>query len=302
MPYASVSGVAAASIGSVAGVAAGGAGGDLSDQHYGSLLTDGVDTVSSIRLPQLTVTASATPHSPGSWVEVDASLSADAGGVVIIPQGTIASTGADGSTLLEIGTGSGGAETVWATLGVGYRGATGGFTAGGPFHIVPGFIASGTRVAVRARSAVASQTVNPFVLFLPADKTIDFGAPTTFQANTGTSRGLTLTAPGSLNTKGGWTELVASTAQDFNALCVCPQGAAGTGMVTSGVLVDIGIGASTAETVLIGDLYGLGNTSEFYTWRTPMTYGVDIPAGSRLSARYQRAGAGNAVDLIVVAA
>lgn len=289
-------------IASVSGVTAPAGAGDLSDQYIGSLLAEGVNTATSARQAALTVNANATPHDPGSWVEVDPSLSADAAGVIIYATAALSTGTTNSSTLLQIGTGAGGAETVWATIGVGYRGTSAMFTPPNPPHVVPGFIAAGTRVALRARSAIANQPTDPIVVFLPATKTLDFGAPVTWQADTATSRGLTLTAPGSLNTKGAWTEMVASTSGDLNALCICPQGAGGTAMSATGVLVDIGIGASTAETVLIADVHGFGNTAEFYGWRNPMTYGVNIPAGSRISARYARNNAGNAVDLILVGA
>jgi hypothetical protein len=74
-------------------------------------------------------------------------------------------------------------------------------------------------------------------------------------------------------------------------------------MTATGVLVDIGIGAASAETVLIADIYVQGSTSESLVLRSPVTYGVDIPAGSRLSARWARASATNSsLDCFLVGA
>lgn len=268
----------------------------LAAQAPSNPTSDGVTAAASIRAVVAAV-ASVTPHTAGAWVEVDAALAADCSGIVVAITGSTNSTGADSSTLLEIGTGASSSEVVWATIGVGFLNP-GGVVA---MITVPGFIAAGTRVAVRARSVIASQQVIAVYSFLPT-KTLAPAAPTTYGADTATSRGTTITAPGALNTKGAWTQIAASTAVEHGLVLVCPQGAAGTAMAASGVLIDIGIGGSGSEAVLIGDIAIVGSTAELYQARSPLTYGVPIPAGSRLSARYARANTGNAVDLVLVAA
>lgn len=269
-----------------------------SDQFPGAILATGVDTSTSVRA-SVTATASATPHTAGSYVQVTASTPAAAGGLMISLSADTNVSGADSSTLLEIATGAVGFAVTWATIGIGYRNSG---TAGSGAPIwVPGYIPSGTRISVRARSAVASQVVNAVYTFLPAKDTV-LATPTTYQANTGTSRGLTITAPGSLNTKGAWTEITSSTSSAHSVLGLYPQGVAGTAMSTSGVIFDIGTGGSGSETVLIPDVYIGGQSLEFYAPRSPQVYGITIPSGTRISARYARANTGNALDLVVVGA
>lgn len=259
-----------------------------SDQYPGALLPGDVTAASSTR-GTVTATASDTAHVAGAWVEVDASLSAAADGIYIGVSAPIATNGADTSTIFDIGIGAASLETVWARIGIGYGGR----------HIrIPGHIAAGTRVAVRIQSVTVSRALTVTVSFLPKLGS-GFGSPVTYQADSATSRGLTLTAPGSLNVKGAWTEIVASTAAIIAALAVTPQGAGGTTMNGSGVLIDLAVGAAASEAVVVSDIYLLGSASEFYVPLSPKTYGVNIPAGSRISARYQRAHAGNAVDLIL---
>lgn len=270
------------------------AGGSLTDQASGALLDDGVTTASSVRA-SVTATASATPHTAGSYVEIDPSLSANAAGIWVTVSTDASSAGADSSTLLEIATGAAASEVAWATVAAGYRAGN-----PGPFF-VPGFIASGARVAVRCRSAIVSQSIAASYAFAPV-KSIAPAAPVTMGEVTAASRGTTVTAPGSLNTKGAWTEIVSSTASAFGLVYAGIQAAGATTMNASGVLIDIGIGAAAAETVLISDLYYPGNASEFYRPNSTFTFGVSVPAGSRLSARYQRANANNAVDLLLVGA
>lgn len=271
----------------------GGGGGDATDQFPSASLGDGVDASTSARAT-IVCTAHATPHTAGDWVEVDPSLSADAAGVVVTLTAATNASGADTSTLLEIGTGAAASEVVWATVGIGYR------TLNAQM-VVPGLLAAGTRVAVRCRSVITLKTVSAAYAFTPA-KSVALGAPSTYGADTATSHGVTLTAPGSLNTKSAWTEITASTAADIAALLVSVQGAAATALSGSGVLIDIAVGAAGSEVAVITDVYLHGDASERYDPRSLLTYGLAISAGSRIAARYQRASTNNVVDLILVGA
>lgn len=269
----------------------------LSLPYPSSPLSDGVASASSSRTA-VTVTASSTPHSTAgaSWVEVEPSLSADADGIVLYADVATNGNSVDTSTLLEIGLGGAGAEVVWTTIPVGYRPAGTGPTR------VPGGIPAGSRVSFRLRSAVASKSVGPIhVAFEPA--TVGLLAPVTIGADTATSRGVTLTAPGSLNTKGPWTELAASTPEDLTVIYLGPQGAGSTNFISAvGLLIDLGIGPSGSEQVVVGDVGISSSSQELLTIRFPMTYAVDVPAGSRLVARYARGASTIPLDLIVVGA
>lgn len=273
----------------------GGGSGDAADQFLG-LLSDGVAAASSSRL-SFAVTASATPHTEGSWVEVDASLSAAASGLLITPTVATAINSTDTSSLLEIGVGAAAAETVWATVAVGYAPVN---VPNHPIH-VPGGLAAGTRVSVRLRSAVALHSCTADIFFI-AEGSVLLGAPVTYGANTATSRGVDLTVPGSLNTKGAWTQIVASTTEDLVALTTCIQGAADLSLTGTNpeVLVDVGIGPAASETVLIADMFLVAQAIEAYARRSPQTFEVAAPLGSRLSARYAHAAVANTVDLFLV--
>lgn len=269
--------------------------GGNANQFPGASTTDGVTGGSSLR-DTVTATASATPHTPGSYAEIDASLSGDAGGVFLRLTANTASSGTNSSTVIEIATGASGSEVAWATVAIGYL-----ITEEQLY--VPGFIASGTRVAVRVRSNTASKAVSAIYTFLASPTTAP-GAPVTMGGTNiaTTSRGVSITAPGSLNTKGAWTEIVASTSAAFTSLMVGCQADGDTSTAVAGTLVDIGIGAASSETVLISDIYLVWATNESFKYWSPATFGVSIPAGSRLSARYQRADANNPLDVILVGA
>lgn len=270
-----------------------GGGGSVADQFPSNPTSNGVTTASSIR-NTTTITAAGTANTWGSWVQVHSSLTADIDRLHLMIQAATAANGVDTSTLLQLGTGGSGSETAFITIAVGYSTGPRAFT-------IPGFIASGTRVSARLASQVTSKSVDVISTVFPA-KTSHVTAPVAYGVDTANSRGVLLSAPGSLNTKGAWTEITASTSAAHTALLVCPQGGGATNISSANVLIDIGIGASSSETVIIGDLHGVTTASESITWTTPMLYGLDVPSGSRLSARYQRANANNTVDLFLVAA
>ncbi len=108
------------------------------------------------------------------------------------------------------------------------------------------------------------------------------------------SNGVTITASGTANTMGSYTELVASTAFDATWLYVM-LGTNASSTVDSSMLVDIGIGAASSEQVLAPTLMAGGAAS--WAGDSPMIYAfnVFVPAGSRLSARCQSATASRTI-------
>lgn len=102
------------------------------------------------------------------------------------------------------------------------------------------------------------------------------GGPSQTASGPAISNGISLTANATANTKAtSWTELIASLTYDIDWLLITLQP---NGSVA--YLVDIGIGAATAEVVLIDNLYlDLGPRSFLFPLR--------VEAGVRLSARCQ---------------
>lgn len=269
--------------------------GTRSDQRPSPLLATNVNSAASTRTT-VTSTSSSTPFTAGAWWQITASLPAACDGVVVFPTGATNIAGSDTSTVLEIGTGASGSETVWATVAVGFNSS--------PFPLtVPGHLAAGTRVAVRTRSAVPSFAVGAYYSFTAA-KDLSPGSPVTWGGASiaTTARGVGLTVPGSLNTKGAWTEIVASTSVAVSQLALYAQCAGNNTMPSGSLLIDIGVGASGSESVVIPDLAYATSTSEWLLARGPQAYGVDIPAGSRIAARYARSASNATVDLILVGA
>ncbi len=268
-------------------------------------LTDGASSATSLRAP-ITVVASATPHAVGTWVEVVSALSADVGAVAISLAFPTAASGADTSTLLNLGVGPAAAEIIKiGSIGVGWIHA--GSSASGvsqnfAFHpgwLFPLFIPKGSRVAIQTQSLVVSKSYSVLIHFfplslngpIPADKVVSIGD------NLAASKGVTLTVPGAINTKGAWTQITAATAEPFAGLGVSIQGGADVSELAAEQLVDIGMGASGNETVLIPDLAVHTTAAEQVTIQSPLVYGVPIPPGARLVARYATSLTGSSLDV-----
>jgi hypothetical protein len=101
----------------------------------------------------------------------------------------------------------------------------------------------------------------------------------TFGTSSGTTShgGTTVTSSGSVDTKGSWTQIAASTSFDAAAIYLNLD----TAFTDTNYLLDIGVGAAASETILIPDVMiaAEGGKGVF------VTFPVTIPAGSRIAAR-----------------
>src|SRR4029077_20914892 len=105
---------------------------------------------------------------------------------------------------------------------------------------------------------------------------------TTAASTTGT----TITASGSINTKGSWTVLIASLGAD----CVFATfEILGTVGATRHSLLDIGIGATGSEKVIISNI----SVESSATVITRFSIAISILAGTQIQARCQSATASN---------
>ncbi len=116
-----------------------------------------------------------------------------------------------------------------------------------------------------------------------------------------TTPGTTITASGSTNTKGNWTQLVASLGFDAQLIIINAANSAVAATDTS-TLLDIGIGASSSESVLIPDLL-VGWTPVTDAAGSPRHYifPLYVPSGSRISARCASARVSNTVAVWITA-
>jgi len=88
-----------------------------------------------------------------------------------------------------------------------------------------------------------------------------------------------------VGSKGSWAQMIASTAQDSYGIIICINSNY-TASASRNSVIDIGIGASSSETVLIPDLIG-GNAATYALGGQYYYFPLLIPAGTRISARSQ---------------
>lgn len=247
------------------------------------LLPDNISASTGSALA-VTCVGSTTPNNfstPGAWVEIEPSLSADSSGVHVIIDSAVGAGATVTSTMLQIGTGAGGAETALSTFTVSNAGTINNL-------FVPGFIASGTRVSVRVFSAAESdKSVIARYAFASGS---NISTPTTYNGSSPATAAQGVSVSTGSATEGAWTEISSSTSEDIDVAALFIGFAGDVGVSSSVFLqLDIGYGASSSEVAVAEHIcYDLFN-SETYRVRTPnaVLLPETIPAGSRLVVRAQ---------------
>jgi hypothetical protein len=102
--------------------------------------------------------------------------------------------------------------------------------------------------------------------------------------------GTTLTAASSANTKGSWTQLIASTTNPVVGILVLLEVSS-----LATFLIDIGTGASGSEVVLIPDIYASFYSTNAAIMSAAIFFPVQVPAGTRIAARCQSGTANSTV-------
>lgn len=246
------------------------------------------------------VVGNATAHTKGSWVQLDAATAFDA----IALQLFINVQFQDTLYLVDVGVGGAGSEQVILSnlliaQSVGVQTGV----------LLPINIPAGSRIAVRSQDNFGSSGlwVSGMVLAGGFASNSPFNTITTYGASTATSKGTVADAGATANTKGAWAQITASTTTAIKSLMVAATRATqGTSVAADyAQLMDIGIGASGSEQVLIPNFRFVvstmtGGVVTPYTAGSATLSGLsslfpgiippipcDIPAGVRLAVRQQ---------------
>lgn len=257
---------------------------------------------SASSLDAVTVTADATPHTKGSWTELIAATDQDYSCLEVYVESTNIN-GSVTSSLLDIGFGASSSEVVVAAdLIAGYKAIAATASTVSCCYIIPINIPAGTRISARMQSVISAHTAGVTVRPTQLPPTVRKSyAIDTIGADLANSRGVVLTIPGALNTKGAYTQITASTLNKYIAMVVGVQGANGNSFSNGAIGMDIATGGSGSEVNVINDLIYTAGTAETVAERSPRTnlFYVDIPAGTRLSARFQRSATNLMADVIL---
>ena len=228
-----------------------------------------------------TLTAHASANTKGAYVEYVSSSPFACNNLIV----TISFANVTGRRyLLDVATGGAGVETVIIpNLLFEGPGAGAGQAVQGIVRL-PCAIPAGTRIAARIQCSTGSSIASVSIAIAATGDTPSPSTYLNYGSNTVDSGGATVDPGGSIDTKGAYTEVTASTSAVIQTLTILFGYGGNTGPAAAGWAVDIATGGVGVETVLIPDLRISGHTSLAPSpWSyTFLTY---IPAGTRIAVR-----------------
>ena len=231
---------------------------------------------------EVSLTANTSAHTKGSYTELIASASANAGLLVLMVQ-DIAVAGTNTATLIDIATGASGSETnIISNLAVGGAVATAGPT--GVAVSIPLQIPSGTRLSARIQSVVTGGKTATAQVFLLTASSDYATAPTSVDViggNTANSQGISFSGA-----SGTWVQATASTSQAYRAVAIVPS-THNSSIAAFSPQFDVGVGSSGSEQTFGATIVNY-NANEFVQSSPPYLslFGRNIPSGSRLAVKH----------------
>ncbi len=240
------------------------------------------------------ITVGGVANTKTSWVELVASTSKQADGFLLNCQpGDTALT----DYLVDIAIGGSGSEV--AILSNLLFTAGGGDTPPGKaFFPIP--IPPGTRISARAQSVdTAAVAVRVDLILLDGGdaRLLTRRVATTYGADTSDSGGTAVDAGASTHTKGAWAQLSASLTNGFESCVICLGNRNNAANTAQNMLLDLGVGGSGSETVVLPDMYVRATAGEEvlpkWTW-VPLR----VNKGQRLAARVQSS-SNDATDRVI---
>ena len=154
------------------------------------------------------------------------------------------------------------------------------------FHF-PVCLPAGERISINAQGEASSTNyVHLQLVRGNINDVVQCGAVDTIGADTATTDGVTVSAAGTVNTFGSWTEIVASTTEAYRGFVVATHKISGS-MTTMHETYQIAVGsAGNEEIIYSGALVGPGDNERVVGTPSPFIP-VGIPEGARVSARVQ---------------
>jgi len=189
------------------------------------------------------------------------------------------------SYFADIGIGGAGAETVLLP-NLCFQSGTAQRTGGGV--LLPIRVAAGSRLSMRVASSLAPKLLAlslTGITYGSAGIAPTYGRCTDYGTSTGTTTNTQIDPGGTVDTKGAWTQIVASTTNAINWLVVNFTNRQNIAMTTCVYTVDIATGASGSEVVLVPDLPVMGDGASDDMTPQFVGFPCDIPAGTRIAVR-----------------
>lgn len=245
------------------------------------------DIRSSVGL--VAITPHATAHTKGSWATQDGSTPDRVDGLYITPV-FFGDNSTRRTVLVDVGVGSG-PTTLISNLMVCPSHVANNSREVAQHAYFPVALPQSELFKMRAQSSMSSHPdVYAYVMPMKSGLPCVGSVVDTYGADTANSRGTTLTASGTDNTYGSWVQLTASSERVKAIVLAFGHGQADWSTFTNQwAIVDIGIGAAGSETEIltVADLGASSGTQILaQQWYGP--YFLDIPAGTRISARVRK--------------
>lgn len=238
-------------------------------------------------IPGTSVTTGAAAATKGTPVQLIASTSFDAHGIIVVAfgygGGAVASEGC-----LDILVGAATEEVLIPNLLMGYCGGQAGTAqSSAKIWTFPLYIPAGTRIAAQAAGARTSTAFGVAVHLLGGN-----GIPPWRCGSKVTTYGIgtvpngTAITPGTSGAEGSWTQITAATSEDHFAFVPSYQLSTDTGIVERNITVDIGIGAATEEPISDGEFWFYMQGNETIGGPIPgLSCFRDVPSGTRMVMR-----------------
>lgn len=238
-----------------------------------------------------TVTADSTAHTKGAYVELIASTSTDAQGIIL--NLTNAQT-ANTPYMFDIALGAAASEVVLIS-NISVIPDVDKDTVCTVF--LPCAIPAGSRISARSQSGTSSAVIDCSLQLLEGSTATS--VTDTLNANETTSTAdFQFSNLGSSHNKGPYKEIISSTLETYTSVVIGFTNQNTIGL-DADYLVDIAIGAAASETIILKDLsFSVETTTDFEThFLGPIP--IDLPAGTRLSFRIQSDQVSSSVGIAV---
>jgi hypothetical protein len=253
------------------------------------------DAITGSSVPWNATATWSSTNTKGAWTQVIAASVTDAYGLIVFNSAATSIAATDTSTVVDVGVGGSGSEVAIITdIAMGWR------PSGFFENRIPVFVPAGSAISVRAAGVAGTGSIA--VVVVPLGRTFTGRRPSTsaLSLNASGAKGTNLSVPGASNTKGSWTQLVASTSEPYAGLVIGVQGGADNVQPIANALIDIGVGASGSEVVVVSNVAAFSTTtSEQLVVVDNGPWYLDIPAGSRIAARFATSNTGMSLDVIV---
>jgi hypothetical protein len=200
------------------------------------------------------VAESGSANTKGAWTELIASTGFDAEAIAVRIEGPNSAK----TIAVDIGIGVTDSEVVLIPDIISSAGLSAGSAQNGPFCVFPLSIKAGTRISVRSQSSTTPSNDLRCAVYLIGqgfNRSSGLALVDTYGVTTTSATNGTVYDPGgTADTKGGWTQIVASTTRDISALMIIATNNENAAMTNAGWFFDVGVGASAAEKIIIPDL------------------------------------------------